>query len=114
MTRITFHGAARTVTGSKYVLEAGDARVLIDCGLFQGLKELRELNWAPTPFDANSLDAVVLTHAHLDHVGYLPRVVKQGFKRPVYCTEATRALAEIILLDSAKCQESDAVYANRK
>jgi metallo-beta-lactamase family protein len=114
MTRITFHGAARTVTGSKYLLEAGDARVLIDCGLFQGLKKLRLRNWAPTPFDVHSLDAVVLTHAHLDHVGYLPRIVKEGFKRPIYCTAATHELAEIILLDSAKCQESDAQYANRK
>jgi metallo-beta-lactamase family protein len=114
MTRITFHGAARTVTGSKYLLEAGNTKLLIDCGLFQGLKELRDRNWAPTPFDVNALDAVVLTHAHLDHVGYLPRVVKEGFKRPVYCTEATHELAEIILLDSAKCQEEDAHYANKK
>jgi metallo-beta-lactamase family protein len=114
MASITFHGAARTVTGSKYLLESDGARVLIDCGLFQGLKELRQRNWAPTPFDVKSLDAVVLTHAHLDHVGYLPRIVKQGFKQPVYATEATRELAEIILLDSAKCQEYDAQYANRK
>jgi metallo-beta-lactamase family protein len=114
MTRITFHGAARTVTGSKYLLEAGAAKVLVDCGLFQGLKNLRERNWAPTPFDVASLDAVVLTHAHLDHVGYLPRVVKQGYRRAVYCTPATHELAEIILLDSAKCQEDDAEYANRK
>ncbi|HYO26044.1 MAG TPA: MBL fold metallo-hydrolase, partial [Lacipirellulaceae bacterium] len=114
MASLTFYGAARTVTGSKYLLEADGARVLIDCGLFQGLKELRERNWAPTPFDAPALDAVVLTHAHLDHVGFLPRVVKQGFRGPVYATPATRELAEIILLDSAKCQESDAEYANRK
>ncbi len=114
MTRITFHGAARTVTGSKYLLEAGDARVLIDCGLFQGLKELRDRNWAPTPFDVASLDAVVLTHAHLDHVGYLPRIVREGFRRPVYCTPATHELTEIILLDSAKIQEDDAAYANKK
>jgi metallo-beta-lactamase family protein len=114
MASITFHGAARTVTGSKNLLEAGPAKVLIDCGLFQGLKELRERNWAPTPFDVKSLGAVVLTHAHLDHVGYLPRIVKQGFNKPVYATEATRQLAEIILLDSAKCQEMDAQYANRK
>jgi metallo-beta-lactamase family protein len=114
MASITFHGAARTVTGSKYLLEAGNTRVLIDCGLFQGLKELRDRNWARTPFDVKSLDAVVLTHAHLDHVGYLPRIVKQGYRGPVYATEATRQLAEIILLDSAKCQEYDAQYANRK
>jgi metallo-beta-lactamase family protein len=114
MTSITFHGAARCVTGSKYLLEAGQARVLIDCGLFQGLKELRQRNWAPTPFAATELDAVVLTHAHLDHVGYLPRVVKQGFRGPVYCTPATSLLAELILLDSAKIQEYDAAYANKK
>jgi metallo-beta-lactamase family protein len=114
MARLTFHGAAGTVTGSKYLLEAGRSRVLVDCGLFQGLKELRLRNWAPTPFDADSLDSVVLTHAHLDHVGYLPRVVKQGYHKPVYCTPATKELAEIILLDSAKCQEYDAQYANKK
>ncbi|WP_428308703.1 MBL fold metallo-hydrolase RNA specificity domain-containing protein [Lacipirellula sp.] len=114
MATLTFHGAARTVTGSKYLLEADGAQVLVDCGLFQGLKELRELNWKPTPFDVRAVDAVVLTHAHLDHVGYLPRIVKQGFNRRIYATDATRDLAEIILLDSAKCQEQDAAYANRK
>lgn len=114
MAKITFHGAARTVTGSKYLLEAGDASVLIDCGMFQGIKKLRERNWAPTPFDAKSLDAVVLTHAHLDHTGYLPRVVKEGFENKVYCTPATSKLAELILLDSAKIQEYDAKYANKK
>jgi metallo-beta-lactamase family protein len=114
MASITFYGAARTVTGSKYLLEADGARVLVDCGLFQGLKELRERNWAPTPFDVKSLDAVVLTHAHLDHVGYLPRIVKQGYDRKVHSTLASKELAEIILLDSAKCQEYDAAYANRK
>lgn len=114
MASITFHGAARTVTGSKYLIETGGSGVLVDCGLFQGLKSLRLLNWEPTPFDINKVDAVVLTHAHLDHVGYLPRIVKQGFKGRVYATEATRELAEIILLDSAKCQEYDAAYANKK
>ena len=114
MAKITFHGAAQTVTGSKYLLEAGDARVLIDCGMFQGIKSLRQRNWEPTPFDAKSLDAVVLTHAHLDHTGYLPRVVKQGFNHKVYCTPATSKLAELILLDSAKIQEYDAKYANKK
>jgi len=114
MAKITFHGAAQTVTGSKYLLEAGDARVLVDCGMFQGPKKLRQLNWEPTPFDAKSLDAVVLTHAHLDHTGYLPRVIKQGFQHKIYCTEATAELAEIILYDSAKIQEYDAQYANKK
>ncbi len=114
MARITFHGAARTVTGSKYLLEAGDARVLVDCGMFQGLKKLRLRNWEPTPFDAKALDAVVLTHAHLDHTGFLPRVVKEGFQNRVFCTPATSKLAELILLDSAKIQEYDAKYANKK
>jgi metallo-beta-lactamase family protein len=114
MAKLTFHGAARTVTGSKFLLEAGEARVLVDCGLFQGLKPLRELNWKPTPFDVRSLDAIVLTHAHLDHTGYLPRVVKEGYDRDIFCTGATRQLSEIILLDSAHLQEDDAEYANRK
>ncbi|QDU91097.1 Ribonuclease [Pirellulimonas nuda] len=114
MPKLTFHGAAQTVTGSKYLLEAGDTKVLVDCGLFQGLKELRERNWAPTPFDVKSLDAVMLTHAHLDHVGYLPKVVREGFNHKVFCTEATAELGEIILRDSAKIQEQDAEYANKK
>jgi metallo-beta-lactamase family protein len=114
MTKLTFHGAAETVTGSKYLLEADNAHVLVDCGLFQGVKELRERNWAPTPFNLKELDAVVLTHAHLDHVGYLPRIVKQGFRGKIYCTPATAELTEITLLDSAKIQESDASYANKK
>jgi metallo-beta-lactamase family protein len=83
MARLTFHGAARTVTGSKFLLEAAGARVLVDCGLFQGLKKLRLLNWEPTHFDVSKLDAVVLTHAHLDHTGYLPKIVHEGFSRPV-------------------------------
>lgn len=112
--RLSFHGAAGTVTGSKYLLEADGASVLIDCGLFQGLKELRERNWAGTPFTAGAVDAVLLTHAHLDHVGYLPRVVNEGFGGPVWCTPATEKLSELILLDSAKIQEKDAEYANKK
>jgi metallo-beta-lactamase family protein len=114
MPTITFHGAAQTVTGSKFLLETNGARVLVDCGLFQGLKELRLKNWSAPPLDLPSLDAVVLTHAHLDHTGYLPRIVKEGFNRRVYCTSATAQLAEIIMLDSAHCQEQDAEYANRK
>lgn len=114
MPRITFHGAAQTVTGSKYLLEADGASVLVDCGMFQGLKPLRELNWAGTPFKAGALDAVLLTHAHLDHVGYLPRVVKEGYNHRVFCTPGTAKLAEVIMLDSAKIQEYDAAYANKK
>ena len=114
MAKLTFYGAARTVTGSKFLLEAAGARVLVDCGLFQGQKQLRELNWRPAPFDARSLDAVVLTHAHLDHTGYLPRIVKEGYGREIIGTRATLQLTEVILLDSAHCQESDAEYANRK
>lgn len=114
MVRITFHGAARTVTGSKFLLEANSARVLVDCGLFQGLKKLRLRNWEPTPFDIKTLDAVVLTHAHLDHTGYLPRITREGYQKPIYGTPATGQLAELIMLDSAKCQEQDAEYANRK
>ncbi len=114
MTQLAFHGAAETVTGSKYLLEAGSARVLIDCGLFQGLKALRQKNWEPLPFAASSVAAVVLTHAHIDHVGYLPRFVRDGFQGPVYCTPPTAKLAELILYDSAKNQEEDADYVNAK
>ncbi len=114
MAKLTFYGAARTVTGSKFLLEAGGVKVLVDCGLFQGEKALRESNWRPLPINLNKLNAVVLTHAHLDHTGYLPRIVKDGYSGPILCTEATRQLAEIILLDSAHCQEMDADYANKK
>jgi metallo-beta-lactamase family protein len=112
--KLTFLGAAQTVTGSKYLLDVGGARVMFDCGLFQGLKELRLKNWAPLPFAANSIDCVVLTHAHIDHVGYLPRLVNQGFAGPIHATSATVQLTELMLLDSAKIQESDAEYANRE
>lgn len=111
---LSFLGAAGTVTGSKYLLETSKAKVLIDCGLYQGDKDLRERNWAPFPVKASSIDAVVLTHAHLDHVGYLPRVVRQGFHGPIYCSRATGELARIILEDSAKLQEEEAEYRNRK
>lgn len=114
MVRLTFHGAAETVTGSKYLLEADGARVLIDCGVFQGLKQLRMRNWDALPFEASSVNCVVLTHAHIDHTGYLPRLAKLGFRGPVYCTSATQDLTELLLLDSARNQEEDADYANRK
>jgi metallo-beta-lactamase family protein len=114
MVKLSFHGAAETVTGSKYLLETSDTRVLFDCGLFQGLKELRDRNWQPLPFDVASVKAVVVTHAHIDHIGYLPRLVKDGFGGPIYCTPATAQLAELMLLDSAHNQQDDADYANSK
>ena len=110
---LAFLGAARTVTGSKTLLDTGAHRVLVDAGLFQGRKELRERNWGPLPVDAASIDAVLLTHAHIDHCGYLPRLVRDGFRGPVVCTVGTRALAEIVLPDSAHLQEEEAAYANR-
>ena len=110
---LTFLGASRTVTGSKYLLDTGSARILIDAGLFQGLKELRALNWRDLPVPAASIDSVVLTHAHLDHCGYLPRVVMQGFKGRVFCTAGTRDLCRIVLPDSGRIQEEDAANANR-
>ena len=114
MTKLTFLGAARTVTGSKYLLESGGARVLIDCGLFQGLKPLRLRNWEPLPFDPGSLSAVVLTHAHLDHTGYLPRLVAEGYRGKVFCTAGTADLCKLVLPDSARIQEEDANEANRQ
>ena len=100
MISITFLGAARTVTGSKYLLESNGTRVLLDAGLFQGLKELRERNWQDLPLAANTIDAIVLTHAHLDHCGYLPRLVAQGFRGRVFCTQGTKELCEIVLPDA--------------
>lgn len=111
--QLTFLGAAGTVTGSKYLVEVDSRRVLVDCGLFQGLKRLRERNWQSLPFAPEALDAVVLTHAHLDHTGYLPVLARAGFRGPVYCTAATRALLAILLPDSARLQEEEAEFANR-
>jgi metallo-beta-lactamase family protein len=112
--RLSFHGGAGTVTGSRYLLEAGGRRLLVDCGMFQGLKELRLMNWRRPEFDPRAIDALVLTHAHIDHSGYIPRLVREGFRGPIFCTPPTVDLAEVLLLDAAKLQEEDAEYANRK
>lgn len=111
---VKFLGGAGSVTGSRYLLEIGDFEFLVDCGLFQGKKELRERNWDKFPFPESDMEAIVLTHAHLDHIGYLPRLVKQGFNGPIYCTAATAELAKILLLDSGKLQEEEAEYARKK
>src|SRR5262252_642647 len=113
MPSLTFLGAAGTVTGSKHLLDLDGRRILINCGLFQGLKELRLRNWAALPLDASQLDAVVLTHAHLDHCGYLPRLVAQGYRGRIFCTPGTRDLCTLVLPDSAHIQEEDARTANR-
>jgi len=113
MATITFYGGVGSVTGSKYLLESNGRRVLVDCGLFQGERELRERNWEEPPFDPASLDAVIITHAHIDHTGYLPRVVKLGFKGPVYTSRATADLLKILLPDSGRLQEEEADYRNR-
>jgi len=110
---LSFWGAAGSVTGSKYLIETGSARVLVDCGMFQGLKELRERNWQSPPFDPATLDAVLITHAHIDHTGYLPRIVAQGYRGPVYCSAGTADLLKILLPDAARLQEEEAAYRNR-
>lgn len=110
---LTFLGAAGTVTGSRHLLESDRARVLLDCGLFQGLRELRQRNWQDPPLDVRRLDAVILSHAHIDHSGYLPRLVKSGFARPVYCTRGTAELLRVMLPDAAHLQEEEAAFANR-
>src|SRR5262245_36777422 len=113
LSSISFWGGVGTVTGSKYLVQTNRARVLVDCGMFQGLKELRERNWQEPPFDPHSLNAVLITHAHIDHTGYLPRLVKQGFNGPVYCSRGTADLLKILLPDSGRLQEEDADYRNR-
>ncbi len=113
MSSLTFLGAAGTVTGSKHLLEVDGRKILVDCGLFQGLKELRERNWQPLPFRPAELDAVILTHAHLDHCGYLPRLVAGGYRGRIFCTPATKELCSLVLPDSARLQEEDARDANR-
>ena len=111
--KLTFLGAARTVTGSKYLLDTGRSKVLIDAGLFQGLKELRDRNWQEFPIKPDEIDAIVLTHAHLDHCGYLPKLVAAGFRGRVFCTAGTKDLCKIVLPDSGRIQEEDAANANR-
>src|SRR6202142_2044092 len=114
MAKITFLGAAGTVTGSKYLVEAGGKRLLVDCGLFEGPKDLRQRNWDPLPIDPATIDWVVLTHAHIDHTGYLPRLVRSGYHGPIYANAATRELCGLLLPDSAHLQEEDAQFAAKK
>ncbi len=114
MAKITFYGGVGTVTGSKYLLEHNGKKILVDCGLFQGYKELRERNWQDPAFDPNEIDAVIITHAHIDHTGWLPRLVKLGFSGPVFTSRATGDLLKILLPDSGRLQEEDADYRNRK
>lgn len=111
--KVSFLGAAGTVTGSRYLLDTGSRRVLIDCGMFQGYKQLRLRNWAKPPFDPATVDAIVLTHAHIDHSGYIPRLVQQGFHGKVFCSAATLALCKILLPDAGHLHEDDARFANR-
>jgi metallo-beta-lactamase family protein len=111
--KITFTGAADRVTGSRHLIDLGGYRLLLDCGLFQGYKTLRLRNWAEPPFDPRSIDAVVLSHAHLDHCGYLPLLFKRGFRGNIFCTSATRDLAELLLLDSARLLQEEAGHANK-
>lgn len=110
---ITFHGAARTVTGSRHLLELNGKRILVDCGMFQGARELRELNWKDFPVDPHTIDAVILTHAHTDHIGYLPRLVKLGYRGPVFCTFGTRGLCRVSLPDGGRLQEEEARFHNK-
>jgi metallo-beta-lactamase family protein len=114
MPKITFLGAAGTVTGSKYLIEAGGKRLLVDCGLFEGSKVLNQQNWDAQPVDVGTIDWVLLTHAHIDHTGYLPRLVNGGFRGPIYSNSATRELCSLLLPDSAYLQEEDAKYASKK
>jgi metallo-beta-lactamase family protein len=112
--QLGFHGAAGTVTGSKYLLTVNDERVLVDCGMFQGRRELRQRNWSDLAFDAAAVKAAIITHAHIDHVGYLPRIVRMGFAGSVYATDPTIDIARMSLVDAAHIQMEDADYRNRK
>ena len=113
MQKIASYGAAETVTGSRHLLTVGSHKILVDCGLFQGDRELRERNWQDFPIPPHEIDAMVVTHAHLDHIGWIPRLVQKGFRGPIYATPATIELARISLLDSAHIQEEDAKHANK-
>ncbi|MGO9949247.1 MAG: MBL fold metallo-hydrolase, partial [Steroidobacteraceae bacterium] len=114
MAKITFLGAAGTVTGSKYLIEAEGKRLLVDCGLFEGSKDLKQRNWDKCPIDPATIDWVLLTHAHIDHTGYLPRLVRNGYRGPIYANAATHELCGVLLPDSAHLQEEDALYAAKK
>jgi metallo-beta-lactamase family protein len=111
--RIQFCGAARTVTGSRHLLRYDGKTVLVDGGMFQGPREIRQRNWEPFPTDPREIDAVIVTHAHQDHIGYLPKLVREGYAGPIYCTKATMALCQISLPDSGRLQEEEARYRNR-
>ena len=112
--KIKFLGGAGTVTGSKTLVESNGIRILIDCGQFQGIKPLRELNWEPLPILPNTIDFVLLTHGHLDHCGWLPKLVNDGFTGKIFCTSPTKEIAKVILFDSAKIQEEEAERANKE
>jgi metallo-beta-lactamase family protein len=112
--RVRFLGAAQTVTGSRYLVSANGSQVLVDCGLYQGVKNLRLRNRQPLPVPVTSIDAVALTHAHVDHSGFLPALHRQGYRGPVYCSAATLDLCKVLLPDAGFLQEEDARYANRK
>ena len=112
--KVQFIGATETVTGSKYVVQSGRKKVLVDCGMFQGLKNARLKNWQALPFEASQIDAVFLTHAHIDHSGYLPALMKHGFTGPIYCSRATKELCKVLLPDAGYLQEEDARYANKR
>lgn len=111
--KITFLGATETVTGSKYLIETDKTKILVDCGLFQGFKELRERNWSSLPIDPQELNAIILTHAHIDHSGYIPVLVRKGFSGPIYCSSSTKKLCEILLPDSGYLQEEEARFRNK-